>query len=74
MPMPRAAAMELNGTVREAMPNAMFRVTLANGRTVVAHVSGAMRMHYIRVLPGDKVRVEISPYDLSRGLITCRTK
>lgn len=72
--MPRAESMEVNGTVREALPNAMFRVLLTNGRTVVAYVSGAMRMHYIKVLPGDKVTVEISPYDLSRGLITTRSK
>ena len=72
--MPRAEAMEVNGTVVESLPNAMFRIVLDNGHRVLAHVSGAMRMHYIKILPGDKVTVEISPYDLGRGCITYRTK
>ena len=58
----------------EALPNAMFRVKLENGHLVLAHVSGKMRMHFIRILPGDKVKVELSPYDLSRGRITFRVK
>jgi len=67
-------AIEVEGTVNEALPNAMFRVELANGHKVLAHVSGKIRMHYIRVLPGDRVFVELSPYDLSRGRITYRFK
>ena len=59
-------------TVKEALPNAMFRVELENGHEVLAHVSGKMRMHYIRILPGDKVTIEISPYDLSKGRIVYR--
>lgn len=58
----------------EALPNAMFRVELDNGHKILAHISGKMRMHYIKILPGDRVRVEISPYDLSRGRITYRKK
>ncbi len=58
----------------EALPNAMFRVELDNGHKILAHISGKMRMHYIKILPGDKVKVEISPYDLSRGRITFRKK
>jgi translation initiation factor IF-1 len=65
---------EVEGTVIEPLPNAMFRVELENGHKVLAHVSGKIRMHYIRILPGDKVTVELSPYDLSRGLITYRFK
>jgi translation initiation factor IF-1 len=57
----------LEGTVRESLPNAMFRVELENGHEVLAHISGKMRMHYIRILPGDKVQVELTPYDLTRG-------
>jgi len=72
--MPRAEAIEVNGTVLESLPNAMFRVTLDNGHKVLAHLSGAMRVHYIKILPGDKVTVEISPYDLSRGRVTYRMK
>ena len=64
----------LEGTVVEALPNAMFRVELPNGHQVLAHISGKIRMHYIRVLPGDKVLIELSPYDLSRGRITYRLK
>lgn len=67
-------AIELEGTVIEPLPNAMFRVELENGHVVLAHISGKMRMHYIRILPGDRVTVELSPYDLSRGRITYRYK
>ncbi|MBZ0252112.1 MAG: translation initiation factor IF-1 [Candidatus Methylomirabilis sp.] len=67
-------AIEVEGTVLEPLPNAMFRVELANGHKVLAHISGKMRMHYIKILPGDKVTVELSPYDLSRGRITYREK
>ena len=70
----RDDAIEMEGTVLEALPNAMFRVELDNGHKVLAHISGKMRMHYIRILPGDKVVVELSPYDLSRGRITYRFK
>ncbi|WP_028949726.1 MULTISPECIES: translation initiation factor IF-1 [Sulfurihydrogenibium] len=62
----------LEGTVLEALPNAMFRVQLETGHEVLAHVSGKMRMHFIKILPGDKVKVELSPYDLSRGRIIFR--
>ena len=65
---------EVEGTVEEALPNAMFRVALENNHKVLAHVSGKIRMHFIRILPGDKVKVELSPYDLSRGRITFRLK
>ena len=64
----------MEGTVVEPLPNAMFRVELDNGHKVLAHVSGKMRMHFIRILPGDKVKVELSPYDLTRGRITYRFK
>ncbi len=67
-------AIEVEGTVLEPLPNAMFRVELENGHRVLAHISGKMRMHYIRILPGDKVTVELSPYDLSLGRITYRYK
>jgi translation initiation factor IF-1 len=67
-------AIEVEGVVIEPLPNAMFRVELENGHKVLAHISGKMRMHYIRILPGDKVIVELSPYDLSRGRITYRKK
>jgi translation initiation factor IF-1 len=70
----REDAIEMEGTVVEPLPNAMFRVELENGHKVLAHISGKMRMHYIRILPGDKVVVELSPYDLSRGRITYRYK
>jgi translation initiation factor IF-1 len=72
--MPKKEAIEVEGTVIEALPNAMFRVELPNGHEVLAHISGKIRMHYIRVLPGDKVLIELSPYDLSRGRITYRLK
>ena len=65
---------ELEGTVVEVYPNAMFQVELANGHKILAHISGKLRMHYIRILPGDKVTVELSPYDLNRGRITWRGK
>ncbi|MBU4385564.1 MAG: translation initiation factor IF-1 [Actinobacteria bacterium] len=67
-------AIEVEGIVLEPLPNAMFRVELDNGHKVLAHISGKMRMHYIRILPGDNVTVELSPYDLSRGRITYRYK
>ena len=72
--MPKKEAIEVEGTVVEALPNAMFRVELPNGHFVLAHISGKIRMHYIRVLPGDKVLIELSPYDLKRGRITYRLK
>lgn len=65
---------ELEGTVKEALPNAMFIVTLENGHEVLGHISGKLRMNFIRILPGDKVTVELSPYDLTRGRITWRKK
>lgn len=65
---------EIEGTVVETLPNAMFKVELENGHVILAHVSGKIRMHYIRILPGDKVTVELSPYDLTRGRITYRFK
>jgi translation initiation factor IF-1 len=67
-------AIQVEGTVREALPNTQFRVDLDNGHSVLAHISGKMRQHYIRILPGDKVVVELSPYDLERGRITYRYK
>ena len=67
-------AIELEGEVIEALPNTMFKVKLDNEHKVLAHISGKMRMHYIRILPGDRVKVELSPYDLSRGRITYRFK
>lgn len=67
-------AIEVEGTVIEPLPNAMFRVELENGHKVLAHISGKMRMNFIRILPGDRVTVELSPYDLSRGRITYRKK
>ncbi|MEC4670359.1 MAG: translation initiation factor IF-1 [Nitrospirota bacterium] len=65
---------EVQGIVRETLPNAMFRVQLDSGQKILAHISGKMRMHFIRILPGDKVTVEVSPYDLTRGRITYRFK
>jgi translation initiation factor IF-1 len=67
-------ALQMEGTVTENLPNATFRVELQNGHTILAHVSGKMRMHFIRILPGDRVTVELSPYDLTRGRITYRYK
>jgi len=72
--MAKGEAIEVAGTVVEALPNAMFKVELENGHRVLAHISGKMRMHYIRIMPGDKVTVELSPYDLSRGRITYRQR
>jgi translation initiation factor IF-1 len=72
--MPKEDAIEVEGTVIEPLPNAMFRVELATGHRVLAHISGKMRMHYIKILPGDKVIVELSPYDLNRGRIIYRVK
>ena len=71
---PKEEAIEVEGTIVEPLPNAMFRVELANGHRVLAHVSGKIRMNYIRILPGDRVLVELSPYDLSHGRITYRYK
>ena len=65
---------EVQGVVKETLPNAMFRVQLDNGHRILAHISGKMRMHFIRILPGDKVTIELSPYDLTRGRITYRFK
>ena len=72
--MAKEEAISVEGTVVEALPNAMFRVELDNGHKVLAHISGKMRMHYIKILPGDRVTVEVSPYDWSRGRITYRYK
>lgn len=72
--MAKEDSIEVNGTVVEPLPNAMFRVELENGMKILAHISGKMRLHYIRILPGDKVTVQLSPYDLSRGRITYRFK
>ncbi|HYA34923.1 MAG TPA: translation initiation factor IF-1 [Candidatus Binataceae bacterium] len=72
--MSKGDAIEVQGAVLEALPNAMFRVQLDNGHRVLAHISGKMRMHYIKILPGDRVTVELSPYDLSRGRITYRMR
>lgn len=72
--MAKEDVIELEGTVLEALPNAMFKVELENGHVVLAHISGKMRMHYIKILPGDKVLVQISTYDLSRGRIVYRKK
>ena len=72
--MPKEEAIEVEGVVAEALPNAMFRVQLENGHKVLAYVSGKMRMNFIRILPGDKVKVELSPYDLARGRITFRIR
>ena len=72
--MAKEEAIEVEGTVVEPLPNAMFRVVLDNGHKVLAHVSGKMRKYFIRILPGDRVTVELSPYDLSRGRITYRKK
>jgi len=67
-------AIEVEGTVRESLPNTMFRVELKNGHLILAHLSGKMRKHYIRIVPGDKVRVALSPYDLTRGRIIYRER
>ncbi|MGB3635147.1 MAG: translation initiation factor IF-1 [Rubrobacteraceae bacterium] len=70
--MAKEDVIEVEGTITEALPNTQFKVDLENGHEVLAHISGKMRMHYIRILPGDRVKVELSPYDLSRGRITYR--
>ena len=70
--MAKQPSIEQDGTIIEALSNAMFRVELENGHVITAHISGKMRMHYIKILPGDKVKLELSPYDLSRGRITFR--
>ena len=72
--MPKEEAIKVDATVREALPNAMFRVILENGHEVLAHVSGKMRMHFVRILPGDKVGIEMSPYDLTKGRIVYRER
>ena len=72
--MAKQSAIEQDGTIVEALSNAMFRVELENGVPIIAHISGKMRMHYIRILPGDKVKVEMSPYDLTKGRIVFRYK
>lgn len=72
--MPKKDAIEVEGKVIEALPNAMFRVELATGHKVLAHISGKLRMNFIKILPGDRVTVELSPYDLTRGRITYRLK
>ena len=72
--MAKQSSIEQDGTILEALSNAMFRVELENGHQLIAHISGKMRMHYIKILPGDKVKLEISPYDLSKGRIKYRYK
>ncbi len=72
--MAKQASIEQDGVVKEALSNAMFRVELTNGHVIVAHIAGKMRMHYIKILPGDKVKVAMSPYDLSKGRIVFRYK
>lgn len=72
--MPKEENIEVQGTIVETLPNAMFRVELENGQVILAYVSGKMRMHFIKLLPGDKVMVELSPYDLTKGRITYRFK
>lgn len=72
--MAKQSAIEQDGTIMESLSNAMFRVELENGVQIIAHISGKMRMHYIKILPGDKVKVEMSPYDLTKGRIVFRYK
>ena len=72
--MAKSDMIEVEGVVTEALPNTTFQVDIGNGHTILAHISGKLRMNFIRILPGDKVTVEMSPYDLTRGRITCRTK
>jgi len=72
--MAKQASIQQDGTVLESLGNAMFRVELENGHVITAHISGKMRMHYIKILPGDRVKVEMSPYDLSKGRISFRYK
>lgn len=71
---PQKEVIELEGTILETLPNAMFKVELDNGHEILAHISGRMRMHYIKILPGDKVTIEMTPYDLTKGRITYRHK
>ena len=72
--MPKQSAIEQEGVIIETLPNAMFKVELENGHVILAHISGKMRMHYIKILPGDRLRVEMSPYDLTKGRISFRYK
>ena len=72
--MAKQDSIEVDGTITEALSNAMFRVTLESGHVIIAHISGKMRMHYIKILPGDRVKVEMSPYDLTKGRISFRYK
>ena len=72
--MAKTDVIEIEGTVLEKLPNAMFKVELENGHQVLAHISGKLRMNFIRIIPGDKVTIELSPYDLSKGRIVCRDK
>ena len=72
--MPKQSAIEQEGVIGETLPNAMFKVELENGHVIIAHISGKMRMNYIKILPGDRVKVEMSPYDLTKGRISFRYK
>ena len=72
--MPKQSAIEQEGVIIETLPNAMFKVELENGHVIIAHISGKMRMNYIKILPGDRVKVEMSPYDLTKGIISFRYK
>jgi len=72
--MAKEESIEVEGIIKESLPNAMFRVELENGHIILAHISGKIRKHFIRILPGDKVKLELSPYDLSKGRITYRNK
>ena len=72
--MAKEDVLEVEGTVVEALPNTVFKVELKNGHQILAHISGKLRMNYIKILPGDKVKVELSPYDITRGIITWRSK
>ena len=72
--MPKEGILEVDGVVKESLPNAMFKVKLDNGHDILAHISGKMRMHFIKILPGDRVKLEVSPYDLKRGRIVYREK
>ena len=72
--MPKQSAIEQEGVIVETLPNAMFKVELGNGHVIIAHISGKMRMNYIKILPGDRVKVEMSPYDLTKGRISFRYK
>ena len=72
--MPKQSAIEQEGVIVETLPNAMFKVELENGHVIIAHISGKMKMNYIKILPGDRVKVEMSPYDLSKGRISFRYK